>query len=97
AQSNDTFDKAALKTSVDFQQATEMREGLDRNLLIMLSDETAVGAGGALATFNRSIGPFQADRTEVTFLRSVKIIDPAATGKAGIAGGYRSPICPPHR
>ena len=96
SQSNDTFDKATLRPSVDYQQATEIREGLDRNFLIILSDETAKGAGGALATFNRSIGPFQADRTEVTFLRSVKIIDPAATGKAGTAGVYRSPFSLPN-
>ena len=82
--------------SVDYQQATEIREGLDRNFLIILSDVGAKGGGGALATFNRSIGPFQADRTEVTFVRSVKIVDPAATGKAGTAGVYRSPFSLPN-
>ena len=52
--------------------------------------------GGALATFNRSIGPFEADRTEVTFLRSLVIVDPAATGRAGTAGVYRSPFSLPN-
>ena len=95
AQSTDTF-TADLQPSVDYQQATEIREGLDRNFLIILSDDGAQGGAGALATFNRSIGPFQADRTEVTFLRSVRIIDPAATGKAGTAGVYRSPFSLPN-
>jgi WD40 repeat protein len=95
AQSTDTF-TATLQPSVDFQQATEIREGLDRNFVIILSDDGAQGGGGALATFNRSIGPFQANRTEVTFLRSVKIVDPGATGKAPTAGVYRSPFSLPN-
>jgi len=95
SQSTDTFSTMPAP-SVDFQQATEIREGLDRNFLIILSDDGAKGGGGALATFNRSIGPFQADRTEVTFVRSVKIIDPAATGKAGTMGVYRSPFSLPN-
>jgi hypothetical protein len=95
ARSTDTFTQD-LQPSVDYQQATEIREGLDRNFLLILSDDGAQGGAGALATFNRSIGPFQADRTEVTFLRAVRIIDPAATGKAGTAGVYRSPFALPN-
>jgi len=95
AQSTSTFDDT-LQPSVDYQQATEIREGLDRNFLIILSDDGAQGGAGALATFNRSIGPFQANRTEVTFLRSVKIIDPNATAKAGGMGVYRSPFSLPN-
>jgi len=95
AQSTDTF-TSMLYPSVDYQQATEIREGLDRNFLIILSDPTAKGAGGALATFNRSVGPFEADRTEVTFVRALQIVDPAATGRAGTAGVYRSPFSLPN-
>ena len=95
ASSTDTFTDD-LRPSVDFQQATEIREGLDRNFVLILSDAGAHGGGGALATFNRSIGPFQADRGEVTFLRSVMIVDPAATGQAGTAGVYRSPFSLPN-
>jgi WD40-like Beta Propeller Repeat len=95
ARSTDTF-STDLQPSVDYQQATEIREGLDRNFIIILSDDGALGGAGALATFNRSIGPFQADRTEVTFLRAVRIIDPAATGKAGTVGVYRSPFSLPN-
>src|SRR5262249_4363468 len=57
AQSTDTF-TMDQHPSVGYQQATEIREGLDRNFLIILSDEGALGGGGALATFNRSVGPF---------------------------------------
>ena len=82
--------------SVDYQQATEIREGLDRNFLIILSDAGAKGGGGALATFNRSVGPFEADRTEVTFTRSMVIVDGAATGRAMPTGVYRSPFALPN-
>jgi hypothetical protein len=95
ATSTDTF-TADMQPSVDYQQATEIREALDRNFVLILSDVGARGGGGALATFNRSIGPFQADRTEVTFLRAVVIVDPAATGKSGTAGVYRSPFSLPN-
>jgi hypothetical protein len=95
AKSTDTFTDD-LHPSVDYQQATEIREGLDRNFLIILSDANAIGAGGALATFNRSIGPFEADRTEVSFVRSLQIVDAAATGRAGTAGVYRSPFSLPN-
>ncbi len=61
AQSTDTF-TAMVQPSVDYQQATEIREGLDRNFVFILSDAGAKGGGGALATFNRSIGPFEAGR-----------------------------------
>ena len=95
ATSTDTF-SADLQPSVGYQQATEIREALDRNFLFILSDAGARGGGGALATFNRSIGPFEADRTEVTFLRAVVIVDPAATGKDGTIGVYRSPFSLPN-
>jgi hypothetical protein len=96
AQSTDTFDTTTEHPSVGYQQATEIREGLDRNFLLILSDPGAKGAGGALATFNRSIGPFQADRPDVTFLKSVVIVDPAATAHANTKGVYRSPFSLPN-
>jgi Hydrazine synthase alpha subunit middle domain/WD40-like Beta Propeller Repeat len=82
--------------SVGYGQATEIREALDRNFLVILSDVGAKGGGGALATFNRSIGPFQADRAEVTFVRSMVVVDAAATGRAGTKGVYRSPFSLPN-
>jgi hypothetical protein len=96
AQSTDTFDTTKERDSVGYHQATEIREGLDRNFLIILSDPGARGGGGSLATFNRSIGPFEADRSEVTFVKSLVIVDPAATARAGTKGVYRSPFSLPN-
>jgi hypothetical protein len=86
-----------MHPSVGYAQATEIREALDRNFLVIFSDVDAKGAGGTLATFNRSIGPFEADRNDPTFLHSVEIIDPAATGRisGGTQGAYRSPFSLP--
>jgi hypothetical protein len=95
AQSTNTF-TTDEHPSVGYQQATEIREGLDRNFLLVLSDAGAKGGGGALATFNRSIGPFEADRDEVTFLKSLVIVDPAATAHADTKGAYRSPYSLPN-
>jgi hypothetical protein len=80
--------------SVGYAQATEIREALDRNFLVVFSDVGAKGAGGTLATFNRSIGPFEADRADTTFLHAVQIVDPAATGRVmgATQGAYRSPF-----
>ncbi|HEY6477610.1 MAG TPA: hypothetical protein VI456_13600 [Polyangia bacterium] len=96
AQSTSTFDNTPLP-SVGYQEATEIREGLDRNFLLILSNEGAKGGGGALATFNRSIGPFEADRDDVTFVKSMVIVDPAAAPAADgtTVGAYRSPFSLP--
>ena len=94
AQSTTTF-SSDLYPSVGYQQATEIREGLDRNFVLIVSDADARGAGGGLATFNRSIGPFEADRTEVTFLKSMVVVDGGAT-VAGQTGLYRSPFSLPN-
>jgi hypothetical protein len=83
----------AMHPSVSYTQATDIREAVDRNFLIVLSDVGARGGGGTLATFNRSIGPFEADRSDVQFLKALTILDPAATGRAGATqGAYRSPF-----
>ena len=95
AESTDTFNDTE-HPSVGYGQATEIREGLDRNFLVILSNDGALGGGGALATFNRSVGPFEADRSDPGFLKSMKIIDPAATGVDGTTGVYRSPFSLPN-
>ena len=48
---------------------------------------SAPGGQGALATFNRSVGPFEAGRNDEGFLKSVKILDPAPM--------YRGPVTAP--
>jgi hypothetical protein len=90
AQSDDTF--GMKRPSVGYQQATEIREGLDRDFLVILSDADARGAGGALGIFNRSIGPFEEGRAEKAFLPSLTLADPAAHGRVGTMGVYRSPV-----
>jgi hypothetical protein len=79
--------------SVGYGQATEIREGLDGNFLLVLSDAGARGGAGTLATFNRSVGPFEAGRDDPGFLVSMVIPDAAATGRVGAStqGAYRSP------
>lgn len=83
----------SMHPSVGYSQATEIREGVDRNFVLVFSDVGAKGAGGTIGTFNRSIGPFEADRNDLEFLKAVTILDPAATGRAGATqGAYRSPF-----
>jgi hypothetical protein len=84
-----SLDQIPTHPSVGFQRATEIREGIDRSFVFIASDEAAPGAGGALATFNRSVGPFEADRAGASFLHSMEVLD----GDGHAAGaGYRSPV-----
>jgi hypothetical protein len=80
-----------MRPSIGYRQATEIREDLDRNFLLILSDLDAKGAGGALGVFNRSVGPFEEGRNDVTFLKSLVLADPAAHARADTQGVYRSP------
>ncbi|MEZ4359861.1 MAG: hypothetical protein R3B48_06745 [Kofleriaceae bacterium] len=80
------------KPSFGYSQATDIREDSNGNFLLILSDAGARGAAGTLAIFNRSVGPFEAGRTDDGYLTSLTIVDPAATGRAGAtAGAYRAP------
>ncbi len=82
-----------VRPSVGYAQATDIREAMDGNFLLILSDVGAKGGAGTLAVFNRSVGPFEADRVGESYLRSVTIPDPAASGRVGAQsqGAYRSP------
>ncbi|HEY5922251.1 MAG TPA: hypothetical protein VIV11_11300 [Kofleriaceae bacterium] len=92
-------DLATLYPSVGFASATDIRESVDGNFLLILTDvgmdgrPVLPGGGGALAMFNRSIGPFEQDRFDPGYLPSMRIIDGGtATGRMGSAGSYRSPF-----
>lgn len=85
AQSDDTF--GVTRPSANYQQATEIREDLDRNFLVILSNHGARGGGGALGLFNRSIGPFEEGRNEVTFLHALTLADRAAHGRPACPAG----------
>ena len=80
------------RPSFDFQQVTEIREGFDGNFVVVLSDDGARAGAGTLGIFNRSVGPFESGRNDPGYLVSLKIPDPAATGKGPTQGAYRSPF-----
>lgn len=95
-------DLAQSGPSIGFSAATDIREGADGNFLLILTDvgtdgkPVIPGGGGALATFNRSIGPFEQGRFDPGYLPSVRIIDGgAATGRAGATAAYRGPFYMP--
>jgi hypothetical protein len=78
--------------SVDYEQATEIRQGLDGNFIVVFADRDTRGEGGALGLFNRSIGPMEVGRSDAAFVPSL-IMLPGPTGRAGEAtGAYRSPF-----
>ncbi len=84
--------REASAPSIGYQQATEIREAMDGDFLLILSDSGARGGAGTLAVFNRSIGPFQLDRVDPGYLASVQFPDQAATGRGTTDGAYRSPV-----
>lgn len=90
----DPGDPAVTRGSVGYGQATEVRESLDGDFLLILSDPGTAAGAGTLAVFNRSIGPFETGRDDPGFLGSMIIPDRRATGRAGEAtsGAYRSPF-----
>jgi len=86
-------DNSLMNPSVGYGQATDIREDLNNDFLTIFSDAGARGGAGTLAIFNRSVGPFELDRTDDGYLASVTFPDPAATGRVGAAttGAYRNP------
>lgn len=77
----DPADPMAMRPSIGYSSVTDIREGSDGNFMIILSNvtdngtPTTMGGAGALALFNRSIGPFEADRTDLGYLPSVRVLD----------------------
>jgi len=83
---------AIMRPSIGYQQATEIRQALDGNFLVVLADRDTYGGGGALGLFNRSVGPFEQGRSDPSFVRSLSLL-PGPSGRAGDASGaYRSPF-----
>jgi hypothetical protein len=90
------------RPSVGYSSAVDIREGSNGDFLLIVSDTQASGAnalpggGGALAIFNRSIGPFETDRFDTGYLPSMRLVDGGrATGRAGAAVSYRHPVSLP--
>jgi hypothetical protein len=92
-------DLTTAAPSIGFSSATDIYESSNGDFLLILSevdptsgDPIVPGAAGALAIFNRSIGPFEQGRNDTGYLQSVRILDEAtATGRTGTGGGYRRP------
>lgn len=90
-------DLTTTHPSVGYSSATDIREANNGDFLLILSDSTngvpvLKGGAGALAVFNRSIGPFEANRTDPGYLQSMRILGPAsAGGRAGATTGFRAP------
>ena len=94
------------RQTIGFNQLTDVSELSDKNLAAIFSDKGAAHSAGTLAIINRSIGVDQLSSNPDDYLqdpaaidwpnpafyqKSVRIIDPAATGKAGpTQGAYRN-------
>ena len=95
------------RDTIGFDQLTDVVELSDKNFAAILSDNGAAHGAGALAVINRSVGVDQLSTSPddyaqnptaidwpnpAFFQHSVRLLDPAATGKlAGTQGAYRSP------
>ena len=89
---------AQRSETIGFEQATFIREALDRNFLLIASDDEAWFSGGSLVSYNRSIGPFEEYRVaEPDYVPAVEHLDPAAAraGRDAAQGAYRSPYPAP--
>ena len=102
----------AQRSSVGFNQFTDVVELADKNLAAIMSERGAAHGAGTLAIINRSIGidqrsedpadypqsPSAIDYPNPKFYQhSIRILDPAATGKLGqTQGAYRSPSALPN-
>jgi WD40 repeat protein len=99
------------RNTIDFDQLTDVVELSDKNFAAILSDKGAVHGAGTLAIINRSLGIDQLSATPEDYLQSpdaigwpnpaffqhsVRVVDPAATGKLpSTQGAYRSPAALP--
>jgi len=89
----DPADPEATRPSIGYSSVTDIREGADGNFLIILSNVADTGApmtmggAGALALFNRSIGPVEADRVDAGYLPSLRVLDRTEV--------YRGPVSLP--
>jgi hypothetical protein len=92
-----TTDLTALNPSIGYSQATDIREGADGSFMVILSDSmngvpVLKGGAGALAIFNRSIGPFEQGRGDAGYLPAVRMLgNGGETGHSGATAGFRNP------
>jgi hypothetical protein len=95
------------RATIGFNQYTDVVELSDKNLAAIVSERGAAHGAGALALVNRSIGIDQRSEDVADYVqdpaalgypspkffqRSIRMLDPAATGKlSGTQGAYKSP------
>ncbi len=95
------------RDTIGFDQLTDVVELADKNFAAILSDNGAAHGAGTLALINRSVGVDQLSTTPSDYVQSpsaiswpnpnffqhsLRLLDPAATGKlAATQGAYRSP------
>ncbi|MBA3397268.1 MAG: PD40 domain-containing protein [Deltaproteobacteria bacterium] len=98
----DLADLNQTRPSVGYASATDIREGANGDFLVILSDvrpdgaPVALGGAGALAIFNRSIGPFEEGRFDPGYVPALRVIDGGtASGRLGAIAGYRHPVSLP--
>ncbi|MDX2087903.1 MAG: hypothetical protein SFX73_08640 [Kofleriaceae bacterium] len=87
-------DLSQTSPSIGFEAITDIREGVDGNFLMIMSNVAdngapeTMGGAGALGLFNRSIGPFDAARLgSAGYLASVRVLDSTQV--------YRNPVSLP--
>jgi hypothetical protein len=87
----------AQRSSVGFEQATEIVELPNRNLALVAAPAGTGHGAGTIAIVNRSIGPDQSDRdpSDKLYLHSLSFPAPGAFD--GQAGVFRSPAALPSR
>lgn len=86
------------RSTIDYNQFTDVVELADQNLAAIMSDKDAVHGAGTLAVINRSIGVDQLSTNPADYVqdenaigwpnpsfyqRSIRILDPAVVGKPG--------------
>ncbi len=98
----DLADLTAVRPSVGYSSATDIREGSNGDFLLIVSDTkpdgspALPGAAGALALFNRSIGPFEEGRVQDGYVPAMRVVDGVnASGRMGSLAGYRHPVALP--
>lgn len=95
------------RSTIGFDQLTDVVELSDKNFAVILSDKGAVHGAGTLGIINRSLGVDQQSRAAADYVQqpsamawpnpaffqhSLQLVDPRATGKlSGTEGAYRSP------
>jgi len=100
------------RSSIGFNQYTDVVELSDKNLIAIMSERGAAHGAGTLALVNRSIGIDQRSQDEADYPQdpaalnypnqkfyqhSIRLLDPAATGQLGATqGAYKSPAALPN-